>query len=424
MAALEKPPKLSAGLVVLLVVLLAALEMAPDPKLKLGLAGGAAVVPVELDTTEEEAAGAPKLNRAGVAVTALLVAVLVTFEVVGALNTNWLTEDGSAAATGAGTETLLGSAAKGAGAGAGASLLSILKVTAFGCSTLPMPNEKAGAAGSCSFLPSATSFAAVLWPNPKLNWAGAAAAAGASRTAGFDWGTSLTAAKPKLNLGTALLPADAEELAAADVAEPGRACSQQMHFAREMSFCAMHVSQSQFWAFCLATSCWNPVSALGASAAPNFKVGPPLLEPLLMLMADGVEEETDDDDDDELELELELELETAPSLLVLLGLLLTFRLGAWQATHSVALDWFVTRHVWHSHVLALGLKAAPKPEPDSGTRGFGFAGGGRAVFRGVSQATHLVASCLLESMQASHSQALADFLKRSPKPLAMGTIAG
>lgn len=163
-AALEKPPKLRAGLL-LLVVLLAALEMAPDPKLKLGLAGGAEVVPVELDTTDEEAAaGAPKLNRAGAAVTALLVGVLVAFEVVGALNTNWLTGDGStAAATGGGTETLLDSAgpAAGAGAGAGASLLSILKVTAFGCSTLPMPNEKAGFAGSCGFLPSATSLAAV-----------------------------------------------------------------------------------------------------------------------------------------------------------------------------------------------------------------------------------------------------------------------
>lgn len=230
----------------------------------------------------------------------------------------------------------------------------------------------------------------------------------------------MTAANPKLNLGTALLPAEAEELAAAGVAEPGLACSQQMHFAREMSFWAMHVSQSQFWAFCLATSCWNPESALGGSAAPNFRVGPPLLEPLLILMADGVEEETDDDD--ELELELVLELETAPSLLVLLGLWFAFRLGTWQATHSVALAWFTTKHVWHSHVLALGLKAAPNPEPDSGATVFD--GGWGAVFRGVSQATHLVASCLLESMQASHSQALDDFLKRSPKPLVMGTIPG
>lgn len=139
--------------------------------------------------------------------------------------------------------------------------------------------------------------------------------------------------------------------------------------------------------------------------------------------ADDPEDEPDDDpEDDDEEEDDDADGLRAASFLVLFAC----ALGVWQATHSAALELFITRHVWHSHVLAFGLNAIPKPDPLD-ARLLAISGKlltfGAAVLRGVSQAMHLLASALLDSIQASHSQADEDFLKRSPKPPPSGTIA-
>jgi len=111
--------------------------------------------------------------------------------------------------------------------------------------------------------------------NPKLNVPVAVGGAGFTSTGILT--TSFTAPNPKLNLGTELadefaeplLPEEAEfaDVVGAELAAPGFSCSQQMHLTRDISFWAMHASQSQLAAFCAATSCLNPESCLGASAA-------------------------------------------------------------------------------------------------------------------------------------------------------------
>lgn len=94
-------------------------------------------------------------------------------------------------------------------------------------------------------------------------------------------------------------------MAAPEALLPGLSCSQQMHLWRDMSFWAMHASQSQLAAFWAATSCWKPASCLGAK--PNLKL---LEETLLTACGEppDAEEEPEpdpepDEDDDEEELE-------------------------------------------------------------------------------------------------------------------------
>lgn len=79
--------------------------------------------------------------------------------------------------------------------------------------------------------------------------------------------------------------------------------------------------------------------------------------------------------------------------------------------HSFASFLLEIIHVTHSHVPDFGLKASPNE----------FLIGGNAVvdccvapLRGVSQATHFVASCLLRIMHASHSHSFEDFLNCWP----------
>lgn len=141
--AFEETPKLRVadlGVGSWLLVLLTALP-APE-KLNMGLTavGFALVLAVELDTVEDDD-GAPKLKppKAGVVlgvvvVVLLLLVVLVVIElavvaVVGALNTNWR--------AGAAVEAVVSVLEV-----AWVSLVSALKLTVLGCSTLLTPNAK------------------------------------------------------------------------------------------------------------------------------------------------------------------------------------------------------------------------------------------------------------------------------------------
>lgn len=90
-----------------------------------------------------------------------------------------------------------------------------------------------------------------------------------------------------------------------------------------------------------------------------------------------------------------------------------------QATHSLASFLLRTMQAEHSQVSDLGLKASPKVffivgnELVEGKVGFGTAAAG--FERGVSHATHFSSVSLFLNIQAEHSHSFAGFLNMSPK---------